>query len=225
MTADAQGNIYFGFTVSGANPPNLAERHRPHRADGIGTWSPAATASATPTIGQVRMNSAPALSATTERRSTSPSARRSTGFRHGYLSPLDAAPWRSRQRAPQRPAQRQRRRVVSDDGTASPTVGPDGDVYFGVLEATFCVNNGRGWLLHFNADLTQPKTPGAFGWDDTASIVPASLVPSYSGTSSYLVMTKYNNYAGIGSGDGVNKLAVLDPNATQADPHLRRCRS
>jgi hypothetical protein len=30
-------------------------------------------------------------------------------------------------------------------------------------------------------------------------------------------MTKYNNYAGEG-GDGVNKLAILDPNATMVDP-------
>ena len=37
------------------------------------------------------------------------------------------------------------------------------------------------------------------------------MVPSYPGTSRYLLMTKYNNYAGVG-GDGVNKIAVLDPN-------------
>jgi hypothetical protein len=43
-------------------------------------------------------------------------------------------------------------------------------------------------------------------------------VPSYHGTSKYLVMSKYNNYAGIGTGDGVNKIAVLDPNATEHDP-------
>src|SRR5262249_54715791 len=45
------------------------------------------------------------------------------------------------------------------------------------------------------------------------SIVPASMVPSYHGTSSYLLMTKYNNYADSG-GDGVNKLAILDPQVT-----------
>jgi hypothetical protein len=31
-------------------------------------------------------------------------------------------------------------------------------------------------------------------------------------------MTKYNNYAGIGTGDGINKVAILDPNATEPDP-------
>ena len=74
-------------------------------------------------------------------------------------------------------------------------------------------NHDRGWLLHFSGDLSQSKTPGAFGWDDTASVVPASMAPSYHGTSSYLLMTKYNNYAGAG-GDGVNKLAILDPQGT-----------
>jgi hypothetical protein len=31
-------------------------------------------------------------------------------------------------------------------------------------------------------------------------------------------MTKYNNYAGIGSGDGANRVAVIDPRASQVDP-------
>jgi hypothetical protein len=43
------------------------------------------------------------------------------------------------------------------------------------------------------------------------------MVPSYHGTSTYLIMTKYNNYLGIGTGDGQNKLAILDPFATQTD--------
>jgi len=107
--------------------------------------------------------------------------------------------------------------LLPDDGTASPTVGPDGDVYFGVLENPFPSNHDRGWLLHFSGNLSQTKTAGAFGWDDTASIVPASAVPTYTGSSSYLLMTKYNNYAGAG-GDGVNKIAILDPNATMVDP-------
>jgi WD40 repeat protein len=43
-------------------------------------------------------------------------------------------------------------------------------------------------------------------------------VPSYAGTSSYLLMSKYNNYYGIGSGDGHNKIAILDLNAKENDP-------
>jgi hypothetical protein len=45
------------------------------------------------------------------------------------------------------------------------------------------------------------------------------MVPSYSGTSSYLLFAKYNNYAGNGDGNGINRIALLDPNATQVDPH------
>jgi hypothetical protein len=106
---------------------------------------------------------------------------------------------------------------TADESSATPTVGPDGDVYFGVLENPFPSHNDRGWLLHFSGDLTQQKIPGSFGWDDTASVVDASLVSSYHGTSKYLLMTKYNNYANVG-GDGINKLAVLDPNAGMPDP-------
>jgi hypothetical protein len=114
---------------------------------------------------------------------------------------------------------------LPDAGTASPTVGPDGDVYFGVLESPIFANHDRGWLLHFSSDLkttrtinntTTPLANGAFGWDDTASVVPASMVHSYHGSSLYLLMTKYNNYASAG-GDGVNKIAILDPNDTQVD--------
>jgi hypothetical protein len=33
----------------------------------------------------------------------------------------------------------------------------------------------------------------------------------------YLLMIKYNNYDGVGSGDGSNRIAVVDPNAVQTD--------
>ncbi len=107
---------------------------------------------------------------------------------------------------------------VSDDATASPMVGPDGDVYFGVLESNLPGHNDRGWLLHFDATLATARTPGSFGWDNTPSVVPAALVPSYTGTSTYLLLTKYNNYADFPTGDGLNRMAILDPNQTQTDP-------
>ena len=110
--------------------------------------------------------------------------------------------------------------VVIGDSSATPTIGPDGDVYYGVLESNWpSGHHDRGWMLHFNAGLTASKTPGSFGWDDSASIVPAAAVPSYKGTSRYLILTKYNDYSdpGIG-GSGENKLAVLDPNVTENDP-------
>src|SRR5262245_62688729 len=88
---------------------------------------------------------------------------------------------------------------VSDNSSASPMVGPDGDVYYGVLGNPS--NGSRGWMLHFSGNLAV-KTPGAFGWDSTASVVATSMVPSYTGTSPYLIFTKYNNYAGLDGGDG-----------------------
>jgi hypothetical protein len=106
---------------------------------------------------------------------------------------------------------------IPEDGTASPMVAPDGDVYFGVL-GTPADNGSRGFLLRFSGDLSITKTPGAFGWDYTPGIVPASSVPTYTGTSSYLLFCKYNDYA-VQDGSGVNRVALLDPNVTQIDPH------
>jgi hypothetical protein len=106
--------------------------------------------------------------------------------------------------------------LVPDNASATPTVGPDGDVYYGVLENPLAANHERGWLLHFDSTLSARKIPGSFGWDDTASIVPASMVASYSGKSTYLLMTKYNDYIEAG-GSGLNRIAVLDPNATATD--------
>jgi len=79
-------------------------------------------------------------------------------------------------------------------------------------------NGSRGFLLHFNSDLSIEKTPSGFGWDYTAGIVPAKSVPSYAGTSAYLLFCKYNDYP-VADGTGVNKVALLDPNDTQLDPH------
>ncbi|HVO09047.1 MAG TPA: hypothetical protein VMT83_19835, partial [Burkholderiaceae bacterium] len=108
---------------------------------------------------------------------------------------------------------------ISDDATSSPLVGPDGDVYIGVLESDSPGHNFRGWLLHFDATLAQSRTPGSFGWDNTPSVVPAAMLGTqYTGSSTYLLLSKYNNYAGAGSGDGKNRMAILDPNGTQPDP-------
>ena len=106
-----------------------------------------------------------------------------------------------------------------NESSASPMVGPDGHVFIGVFGSNW--RESHGWTLQFNGNLGQSNSlgrypVGAFGWDDTASIVPASAVPSYTGASSYLLLTKYNNYymgAGDG-GNGRNHLAILDPNAS-----------
>lgn len=96
-------------------------------------------------------------------------------------------------------------------------VGPDGHVFMGVFGSNW--RESHGWMLQFDKDLKQYDLSGhrfpigAFGWDDTASIVPASAVPSYTGASSYLLLTKYNNYH-VNTGDGFNHLAILDPSTS-----------
>ena len=42
-------------------------------------------------------------------------------------------------------------------------------------------------------------------------------MPSYTGDSSYLVVSKYNNYHAGPHGDGRNEIALLDPHAAQKD--------
>ena len=225
ITADTAGNIYFGFRTSGTAPLGLHSGIARISASGSGTWISAMSASGGDTdITRVPHQAAPALSNDEQTlyvvvTSDSPTTSR-------YLVGLDPATLALKESSTgvkMRVALKDPRNAgasnadVSDNSSASPMVGPDGDVYYGVLGNPF--NGSRGWMLHFSANLAQTKTPGAFGWDSTASIVAASMVPSYTGTSSYLLFTKHNDYAGSDGGDGVNKIAVLDPNDTMVEPH------
>jgi len=216
ITSDRYGDIFFGFEVTGSDPLNLKSGIARIDFNGTGIWLAASNAAGNTSITEVAMNCSPALSNDHKTLYIAVDAA-TTGF--GYLTALD-----SRTLTPLHSVRLKDVKFtgndanVDDDGTASPMVGPDGDVYYGVLENPQYSNHDRGWLLHFNSALTQLKIPGAFGWDDTASVVPASMVPSYHGSSSYLLMTKYNNYAGSPGGNGVNKIAVLDPESSETDP-------
>jgi hypothetical protein len=213
ITADNQGNLFFGYVTTGTNPAGVVSGIARIAADGTGSWVSAAAVSGDAAMIKPAMGAAPAISIDQK---TVYVAVKGTGI-EGKLLALDSTTLALKGKtslidpATKLPAR------VSEDSTASPTVGPDGDVYFGVLETTQGQHNSRGWLLHFDATLAQSKTPGSFGWDDTASVVPAALVPGYTGGSTYLLMTKYNNYGRSGSGDSKNRIAVLDPNATQGD--------
>jgi hypothetical protein len=217
ITTDSAGNLYFGFIVLGTTPIGLQSGLARISASGEGTYVAATTAANDPQITKVDMSCAPALSHDEKILYIGVN---SFDFGFGYLLALDSQTLQTiravRLIDPNSGADAE----ITDESSAAPTVGPDGDVYFGVLENPFPGHNDRGWLLHFSAGLVTEKIPGSFGWDDTASIVSASIVPSYHGTSKYLVMTKYNNYAGLGTGDGINKVAILDPNASEADPVL-----
>jgi hypothetical protein len=217
ITSDRYGNIFFGFQVTGSTPIGLQSGIARIDYNGIGTWVSATNTASDAGISAVAMNCSPALG---NDHKTLYVAVSSGYYGYGYLVALDSrtlTPLASiRLKDVLTPASDA---SMYGDSTASPTVGPDGDVYFGVVENPCCVNHDRGWLLHFDGALSQTKTPGAFGWDDTASIVPASLVSSYQGSSSYLLMTKYNNYSDYGiGGNGSNKIAVLDPMNTEVDP-------
>jgi hypothetical protein len=219
ITVDAQGNVFFGFIVTAANPAGLASGVARIGADGVGSWVAAASAAGDSAVAKVAMNSAPALSPDAKTLYVAVNSAPAVGaVQSGYLLALDSATLATKGKALLLDPGAGTRARISDDATSSPTVGPDGDVFYGVLESAFGTHNGRGWLLHFDATLTTSKLPGSFGWDNTASVVPAAMVPSYGGGSPYLLMTKYNNYAGVGGGDGLNRVAVLDPHASQSDP-------
>jgi hypothetical protein len=220
LTVDAAGTLYFAFG---------ADRHLTPQSSIVritidGTVTLAAMESLIPPIlvGAQRTfpqtNSAPALSP--DGATLYAAINGSTG---DFLTPqtwlvaVDAKTLAFRSRVALLDPVTREPSLVSLNGTASPTVGPDGDVYFGVLESTPPAHNFRGWLLHFDATLATSKVPAAFGWDDTASVVPATMVPSYTGASSYLLAIKYNNYGGVGTGDGKNRMAIVDPGAVQTD--------
>ena len=217
LTTDANGNLYFGFLVLGPTPIGLKSGLARIAADGTGTWVSAPSISGDAAVTNVAMSCAPALS---NDGNTLYIATTNVNAGYGYLVALNSATLAVINKVRLKDPSSNQDALIFDASSAAPTVGPDGDVYFGVLENPFPNHNDRGWLLHFNSDLSQKKIPGSFGWDDTASVISASLVPSYTGTSSYLLMTKYNNYAGAGTGDGKNRIAILDPSVTEHDPVL-----
>ena len=218
ITSDRQGNLYFGFRATGSLPIALTSGLARIAANGTGSWVSASTAAGDPSIRKIVYNCAPAISASGGSVYVIANSSNNSGGTGGYLLKLDATTLAQQARVrlkdvtvPGNDA------LLYDDGTASPTLGPDGEVYIGVLENPFGSNHLRGWLRHFDANLTVSLLPGPFGWDDTAAIVPRSMVPQYTGPSSYLVLTKYNNYWS-GGGDGLNRLGVFDPNVSMVDP-------
>ena len=217
LTADAGGNIYFGFMTNATNPANLVSGIARVGADGRGSWIAATAAASDAMIAKVATNSAPALSVDGRTLYVAVNTSASNGLATGYLLALDSTTLATRSKIRLTDPNKLTPAWVNDNGTSSPMVGPDGDVYFGVLEASPPSHNFTGWMLHFDATLAQARTPGAFGWDNTPSVVPRAMVPAYTGTSSYLLMTKYNNYGGTGTGDGKNRIAILDPTQTQPD--------
>jgi hypothetical protein len=215
LTADRYGNIYFGFIVTGANPASLQSGVARISAAGVGSWvSASALAGGDASITQVQMNCAAAFSLDQSAFYIGVNSGNGTP---GYLIAANAATLAPIAHVRLTDPHTGQNAAIMDDSSAAPTVGPDDDVYYGVLETSCCSNNARGWLLHFNRALSKSKLPGAFGWDSTASVVAKSIVPGYHGFSSYLLLTKYNNYLN-GGGNGRNYVAITDPNTAMTDP-------
>ena len=217
LTADTQGNIFFGFQVTGTNPAGLVSGIARVTPNGTGTWVGVAAAASDPTIVKPVLNCAPALSIDGSTVYIAANRGATSATQNGVLLALDSTTLATRASVALLDPNLGGPARLSDDGTAAPVVGPDGRVFYGVLERTFGTHNARGWLLQFDAALNPVGVPGSFGWDVSPSVIPASMVPSYTGTSTYLLAQKYNNYAGVGTGVGLNQLAVLDPSASQAD--------
>jgi hypothetical protein len=218
ITADSNGNIYFGFRVQGTAPAPLNTMQSGYAridANGDGSFVLAGAAANDGLIERDSHNAAPALS--NDGATLYVVVKWATNARYCYLLGLNSTTLQTKFSVFLRDPRTGDPAGIPEDGTSSPMVAPDGDVYFGVLGSP--ANNGsRGFLLRFSGDLSITKTPGGFGWDYTPGIVAANLVPSYTGTSSYLLFCKYNDYA-FQDGSGVNRVALLDPNATQIDPH------
>jgi len=217
LTANSNGVIFFGFRVQQTAPPPLDTTQSGFARvdpDGTAVYVLAGAAANDPGISRDSHNCAPALS--NDGSTLYVAAKGPSTAYYAYLLGLDSVTLATKYRVLLKDPVNGNLAGVYDDGTASPTIGPDGDVYFGVMGDP---NNGRGYLLHFSADLLTKKTPAGFGWDYTPVIVPADMVPGYNGSSSYLLFSKYNNYANFGGGDGINRIALLDPNAVQVDPH------
>ncbi len=221
LTAGPDGSVYFGFTVTGATPAHLSSGIARIDAHGHATWiTAAAAAGGNPAITGVALNGAPALSPSGATVYITVTAGPVTGPTRGILVGLNATTLQPRFHVLLKDPVTGLPATISPSSSASPTVGPDGDVYYGVLENPFPSHDGRGWLLHYNATLTRTLIPGSFGWDNTVSVLPARAVPGYHGTSPYLLVSKYNNYYDLGPhGNGHNQVAVLDPRASQKDPY------
>ena len=225
LTVDPRGNVFFGFLVTGPTPLGLASGIARVAPDGSGSGSACARRPATRRSSRSRPTARRRCRRIC-RRSTSRSTRspRRAARPTGMLLALDSRTLATRGRRAARSGHRrlrlgQRQRQLVAVGRARRRR---------VLRCAR-VEHARAQLPRLapalRRDPAQAKLPGSFGWDQTVSFAPSSMLPQYSGTSTYLVVSKYNNYYGVGTGTGRNEMAILDPAQGQADPITARSSS
>jgi hypothetical protein len=212
LTTGPDGSLYFGFSATAKAPGHLRNGLARISPSGKGSWVPARKLAGVDKVTSIALNCAPALS--NDGRTGYVAVVHGT---NGHLVGFNAATLHPKYRHGLRDPQTHDPATILDVSSATPTVGPDGDVFFGVLGTPLIKHDLRGWLLHFDPTLSKVRTPGSFGWDQTVSVLPASSVPSYTGSSSYLLVSKYNNYPAGPHGDGRDEIALLDPHAGQKD--------
>ena len=233
LTVDSSGNVYFGFTETGSNPSGIND-------GGVVRISPTGAATYTlaySAVGQTNDgNWNPAMGASPSISNDgsivyfgindSGYSLSGSGEYNSYLVGLNSTTLAPEYSVHLLDPTSGDGAGLIDESTSGPMVAPDGTVFQGVFGNPY--NGSRGYLLHFSGNLETEYTPGAFGWDDTPSIVPTSMVPSYTGSSSYLILCKFNDYAnadfggpnsGYYGGNGVNEIAVLDPYSSVPDPN------
>lgn len=218
ITVDGKDNAWFGFRTYGQaedetpiGQPRLLSGIAKVDSKGIGVWKSVKAITGDPDAMRIQLQCAPAVTADSSLVYFAVQLR----YGGGYLVAIDANTLETKYRARLFDPQTGNDAIVTNQSSASPTIGPDGDVYFGILSNPQEGHNKRGYMLHFDKTLATLKICGSFGWDSTASLLPTAGLPGYKGPSSYLLVTKYNNYAGFG--DGINRVALLDPNVPMQD--------
>src|SRR5262249_38832954 len=144
LTSDSHGNVYFGFRTQGDAPAvgggiQLQSGIARIAPDGTGTWISAAAASGDAAIGVVPHSAAPALS--NDETTLYVSVRSASTSYYGYLLGLDPTTLTLKQSlvGPEKVFLNDPRNGganpagLLDISTASPLVGPDGDVFYGVF--------------------------------------------------------------------------------------------
>jgi hypothetical protein len=229
ITPDGNGNIYFGYTVKGSDPANFPQLG----AGGIVKMNVSTHQSQYVAISklnipggasQIQTNSAPALSSDGQHIYLGVYYNEG-GSGPAYLAKVNASSLTlEASTALMDPSVPGNNAWLIQESSAAPMVAPDGHVFMGAFRANY--GESHGWMFQADANLNtndangSPFPIGAFGWDDTPSVVPANLVPSYTGAAQYLILTKYNDYADFHNSDpgaiGDNKVALLDPTSNSS---------